>query len=572
MSILYWSSVNDPSQFSSGAVRSQQPDPMSLRIKLTVAVLILVAVVVAAFLLMLPRLANIDQFRPRIITNLEQQTGRNIEIARLTLTILPKLSIRADDVAIGNPPGFPPGHVLEIHKLYFDLDVASAFRRNLAIKSLELDEPMVSLLANNSGHWNTENPFRTRVQPTAWLESPANPPAISTVRINHGRVTYAAVSSSGQRVPISFDAENVSAELHDVNPYALGLNLNPVSSSQLGHGHRASVRKGGTSSFDKPLTPGPSPPRGRGASRFEDLISWNELPPSPWGRGAGGEGLVNPLQIFWVQSAAETPAAASPQRPLAARGTISAQSMRFGEFETSGFKSGLELYAGQVHLDGLSIELFGGRVTGDFAWNSSVQPSQYATHLTVSGIDTARLLMAFPNAEGKLTGTLDGHLDLNGSTPPATASTTPGSPLADEEGTGDLTIRNGTLPDLRVNADMRQLLKNIVRTGSGSADPSSFRSISADLEIGGGEIRSRQITILGNGIEMDVTGSLSPEGAGRLDYQGVGKIDAQRNGYSSVLAGILGSKISGGKITFPFTLTGTLESPRFGIKNSPWFR
>jgi hypothetical protein len=123
-----------------------------------------------------------------------------------------------------------------------------------------------------------------------------------------------------------------------------------------------------------------------------------------------------------------------------------------------------------------------------------------------------------------------------------------------------------------MNADMRQLLKNIVRTGSGSADPSSFRSISADLEIGGSEIRSRQITIVGNGIEMDVSGSLSLEGAGRLDYQGVGKIDAQRNGYSTVLAGILGSKISEGKITFPFTLTGTLESPRFGIKNSPWFR
>jgi len=503
---------------------------MSARAKFSVVILVLVAVVMATLLLLLPRLANIDQFRPRIIANLERQTGRSVDIGRLSLAILPKFSIRADDVAVGNPRDFPQGPFLEIRKIYFDLDFRSALQRRLVIKSLELDQPVVSLLTNSSGHWNTESPRPPTVRPAVWQEGPATPAAIAEVQINHGHVTCAVVSGSGQLLPISFDAQDVSAELHDVNPQGLGWNLNPVRLTQFGS------NRGG----------------------------WAGAASSP-------PASLQVLQISWTQpSAVEGEAAASPQGPLVARGTLSAQSARFGDVETTGFKSAVQLYDGGVHLDALDMALFGGRVTGDFVWNSRARPSQYAARLALSGIDTARLLLAFPNAPGKLTGTLEGHLDLRGSTPPA-AATVPGNPLADTDGTGDLTIRNGTLPMLRVNADMRQLLKNIVRTGSPSADPSSFRSISADLEINGGEIRSRQITILGNGIEMDVTGSLALGGSGRLDYQGVGKIDTQRNGYSSVLAGILGSKISGGKITFPFTLTGTLESPHFGIKSSPWF-
>jgi uncharacterized protein involved in outer membrane biogenesis len=500
---------------------------MSARAKIAVIALILVALVVTALLLMLPRLANIDQFRPRVVAKLEQQTGRSVEIGRLTLAILPHMSIRADDVAIGNPPGFPQGHFLEIHRVYAALSLASLLQRRLAVKSLELDEPALSLLTNGSGHWNTESPRPARVQPAAWLESPPSQAVIATVQLNHGRVTYAKVSSSGQAASISFEAENVSAELHDVNPQAVGINLNPASPRQLSRSPGGSTQPG----------------------------TW--APASP--------GI---LQVSWAQPQTSV----SAQGPLAARGTVSAQSARFGNIEATGFKSGLELYAGGVRLDGLKLELCGGQVTGDFIWDSGSQPSQYGTHLALSGVDAARLLMAFPNAGGKLTGTLEGHLDMKGWTPPATTPASPGNPLADKEGAGELTVRNGTLPELRVNADLRQLLKNIIRTGSASADPSSFRSISADLEIGGGEMRSRQITILGDGIEMDVSGSLALDGAGRLNYQGVGKIDTRRNGYSSVLAGLLGSKITGGKITFPFTLTGTLASPRFGIKNSPWFR
>ena len=505
---------------------------MSAGSKKILIVLVLAAVVVAILLVLLPRLADVDQFRPRVIADLERQTGRSVEIGRLTLAILPELSIRADQVAIGNPPGFPPGHFLEIRRVYADLDFTSLLQRRLVIRSLDLGEPGVNLLTNISGHWNTERPRTVRVQPMAWIENPASPVVIDKVRLSHGRVTYANLSITGQPGPASFNAENVSGEFYDVNIQALGFNLAPDRTGKL------SGYFGG---------------RAQHAAR---------LPGSP-----------RILQIAWAQPpAGETQAAVSPHGPPVTHGIISAQSASFGNIEITGFKSGIELYGAGLRLSGLNMELYGGRVAGDAAWDSESRPPRYATHLALSGVDVARLLMALPNARGKLTGTLDGQLNMSGPTPSMDATTAAGNSFANSTGTGEFTVHNGTLPGLRLNSDMKQLLRNIVRTGPPSADLSSFRSITADLESAGGEIHSRQITILGNGIEMDVSGALALDGPGQLDYQGVGKIDVRRNGYSSVLAGLLGSKISGGKISFPFTLTGTLESPRFGIKNSPWLR
>src|SRR5215472_8668034 len=185
---------------------------MSARVKKIIVVLALAAIAVAILLVLLPRLADVDRLRPRLIADLERQTGRSVEIGHLTLAILPALSIRADQVAIGNPPGFPQGHFLEIRRVYADLDFASLLQRRLVIKSLDLEEPVVSLLTNSSGHWNTESPRAVRMKPAVWVESPVSPVMIDKVRLNHGRAAYSNLSSSGQVESPSFNAENVSGE------------------------------------------------------------------------------------------------------------------------------------------------------------------------------------------------------------------------------------------------------------------------------------------------------------------------------------------------------------------------
>lgn len=480
--------------------------------KIVIAILALLAILIFVAVVVVPRLVDVDRYRPQVISRLERTTGRKAEIGRLSLRLLPVLSIRVDNFALDNPAGFPAGRFLAIERVYAELDAAALLHREIVIGSLKLEGPVVNLVSNAQGRWNSENPAAARVRNTAWQSaSPAPSIEINKVELEHGRVTLTALPASGVAGPPNFEAGEVSVDLEDVNPSALGVTL--------------------TSGGGAPA---------RGASTYRPAILTVAEFMNP---GERGEAEVRPLG------------------PLAAHGTFTAQSARFGALAASRVKSGIELYGGGVTLNGLTLNLCGGQAAGDLVWNSAARPAaRYTAKLGLNKIDVTQLLAAFPKARGRMTGTLGGTFNLTGSMTPSS------DPLGGKEGTGQLTVVNGRLPTLQLNRNLMMLIKDLVHTAPASGDPSSFRSISADLELGGGELRSHRIVILGNGIDLDASGTLTAAGAGQLNYQGVAKVEAGTSGVTNILAGLLGSKIQGGKLNFPFTLTGTLDAPRFALK------
>lgn len=502
---------------------------MSARHKTVLTILILLAVLILVLAVAVPRLADIDRYRPEVIARIERGSGRSAKIAKLDLTILPALAIRADNIAIGSPPGFPAGSFLEINRAYARLDPGALLHRRIVIRSLQLEAPRLSLISDRAGRWNTEGPARARVQvqPSAWQSTAAPATVIASVTVEHGRLTAANVLPSGEPGPPSVEANGISAELKDIDTEALGLHLSP--------------------GLDRGLTGGSHVKRAQ------------RLRPVPAG-------------VAWAassfQGAPESLPAQTLRGPLAAKGTIAVDSARFGAIAATGIKSGLEIYRDGLLAKNIVLQLFGGQVTGDLLWTPSSQPARYASHLALAGIDMERALLNFPSARGKLTGKLDGSLGIVGWT--AAVDTDTADPLANLQGEGAVTIHDGSLPAIRLNRDLTLLMKSVVRTAQGSPDPATFRSLSADFEIGKGEIRSRQIVILGNGINLNVSGSVAIVGAGKLDYRGTGEITA-RQSVGSLVAGLLGSTMgAGGKITFPFTLTGTLIAPRFEAPRSPF--
>jgi len=489
---------------------------MSRGKKLAIAALVLVALIVAAVAIIVPQLVNLDRYRPEVIANIERGTGRSVEIGRLRLSVLPVIAVRADHIAVGNPPGFPAGHLLEIKRAEAELDVRALLDRRIVVRSVDFDDPEVNLVSTSDGHWNSEAPARPVVRPAEWTpEATAASQRIVRVRFEHGHVTVANALPSGTVQPPAFEAAEVTVELDDVNPEALGLNLMPAS---LG--------------WRSPTSPLPRIARFRRALLQTDNRATLTVPP-----GA-----------------------------IAAQGTFSARSAHFGGAAAANLQSQIELRSGGVMLRRFSMDLAGGQVTGEFAWSSAAEPASYGVQTMLANVDLARLLAGFPGASDKITGTLDGQLDLMGVNLPSA------DPLANKEGQGRITVRNGTLPTLQLNRNLMELMKSVLRVRTESGDASAFQSISADLEIGDGEIHSRQITIVGNGMDIDASGALALAGEGRLDYQGVSKMNARRNGFEGIVAGLLGSKVSAdGRIDVPFTITGTLDRPRFALKNSPLF-
>jgi uncharacterized protein involved in outer membrane biogenesis len=491
---------------------------MSIGRKIALAVLITFAGLLLAVAIIVPRLLDLDRYRPEVTASIERASGRSVQVGRLSLTVLPEVAVRADNVAVGNPPGFPQGHILEIERVYAELDASALLHHEIVLRSLEFEHPLLNLLVASDGRWNTEGPTRARVRRAVWMPAPTvSSKPIARVRLEHGRVRESNLFPSGLIAPASFAADGVTIELDDVDPEALGLNLAP-----LGLRSRSLAAPRATL-IAAPFRPADSPANA-------DI------------------------------------AAAPPPGPLAAHGTFSAKSAHFGAAEARDLKSGVELYGGGVFLRRFNLELAGGHVTGNLVWNSAAQPASYTAETALSGVDLARLLAGFPEARNKITGTLEGELRLTGLNLPSA------DPLANKEGAGRIIVRNGTLPTLQLNRNLMELMKSILKTQPASDGPSSFRSISADLEISDGQIHSRQVTILGNGMDIDVSGSLALAGAGRLHYQGVSKMTPRRNGFEGIVAGLLGSTVSAdGRINVPFSITGTIDQPRFALKNSPLF-
>jgi uncharacterized protein involved in outer membrane biogenesis len=134
----------------------------------------------ALFLLALifvgPALINVDRHRPQVISYLQEKTGKQVE---LTLTFSP-VSIHIDHFGVKNPPIFPGGYVVQVARIDADLSIVALLHRQVAIKSLVLEDPVLNMTSDPDGPWNFENPQAQISQSTFPLG------VISRVQIKRG--------------------------------------------------------------------------------------------------------------------------------------------------------------------------------------------------------------------------------------------------------------------------------------------------------------------------------------------------------------------------------------------------
>ena len=246
---------------------------------------------------------------------------------------------------------------------------------------------------------------------------------------------------------------------------------------------------------------------------------------------------------------------------LVAEGTFEMETLHVMSLAVTKVKSKLRLFPKQIFLDGLEFKCYDGAGGGDLSFAFPSPHPHYSTQAKLSGVNAAKLLDAFPEVRGKLTGTLDGEVTLEGE-----LSGSP-DPLAGIGGSGHIAIRNGRLPSLQWNANLLQLAR-VAKMGPATGDPSSFSSIAIDFTIANNRINTTQATIVGNGVEVDGSGSLALAGKGSLNYQGVAKVATSRNALTNILTGISGATLENGKMAFHFKITGTFQNPQFTLMPS----
>src|SRR6202521_5297517 len=103
-------------------------------------------------------LLNADRYRPKAISYLEESTGKKVEIGRLAVTFFPKVTIHVDDFGVKSPPLFPPSYILKVARIDAQLELWPLLHRQIVIRSLVLQQPVINLVSDPDGPWNFENP------------------------------------------------------------------------------------------------------------------------------------------------------------------------------------------------------------------------------------------------------------------------------------------------------------------------------------------------------------------------------------------------------------------------------
>lgn len=192
---------------------------MAIRQRTGLIVLGITALLLLAFIFIGPALINVDRYRPQVISYLDEKTGKEVEIGRLSLTFFP-VSIHIDHFGVKNPPIFPRGYVVQVARIDADLSVVALLHRQVVIKSLVLEEPVLNMTSDPDGPWNFENPQAKASQKTFPLG------VISRVQIRRGSLIASNLLPSDAAGPVFFEAHEISCELEQVN--LLGLSILPL--------------------------------------------------------------------------------------------------------------------------------------------------------------------------------------------------------------------------------------------------------------------------------------------------------------------------------------------------------
>jgi uncharacterized protein involved in outer membrane biogenesis len=420
------------------------------------------AAILLTLVFVVPALINVDRFRPKVISYLQEKTGKQVEIGRLTLTLFP-VSIQIDDFGVRNPPIFPSGYIVKVKRIDAALSLGALLHREVVIKSLKLEEPVLNLTSDPDGPWNFENP-QAKISEKSFPLG-----VISSVEINQGQLVASNLLPSDAAGPIFFEAHDISGRLEQVN--LIGI-INPSSTSMDGGG------------------------------------------------------------------------------------SLKAGLLFFGAVEVKNLETKLRLEARHAFFTDVKAEVYSGSVGGELSFDLSGKNASFKTSVRLSGINLAHLLATFPKGGGQMTGKMEGDMKLAGEIAHSDR------PFAGIHGAGHVTIRNGKVPSLKLNANLMKLA-HFNDLGPAKDDPSSFNLITTDLELANQRISSRVIDIDGYGVDVDGSGSVSISGSDELDYRGLAEITTKESFFTNTVARLSGASLVDGKLQFPFRIGGTVDNPVF---------
>jgi uncharacterized protein involved in outer membrane biogenesis len=185
----------------------------------SIAVVLIASVIVLAGAVVTFVFTNPDRYRSQAIAYLQDKTGKQIQIGRLGVSLLPALSIHLYDFGVKNPPPFPTGYFLAAPTVTAEIDAIALLHRQIVIKSVVLNNPVINVISDPDGLWNFENAAALKGSGQPGREPPPfSLGVISKVEIKGGTLSGSSLIDPSDRPgPVVLEIRNIAAQLNQVD-------------------------------------------------------------------------------------------------------------------------------------------------------------------------------------------------------------------------------------------------------------------------------------------------------------------------------------------------------------------
>jgi uncharacterized protein involved in outer membrane biogenesis len=574
------------------------PETKSGRFPLWAKILVGLFVVLLLVALAVPYFVNVDRYRDTIADALAKQTGRKVTLGPIHARLFPGAGVTVSDLHIGNPTGFPTGDLLSADEIGVNVALAPLLHETIHVNSVDIVRPKLTILSDSNGKNNY----------TFTASDPSGPPAkssessssvtldqIDSINLTGAEIIVGNVIK-GAAAPLA-DTKGINITLHNfaVSPMRMHdwqaeSNLSSVTLALSGwkdpiafHTGKFTLSGGkldaqfvadlataadikGTVNvpdFEHPQVNFEMSSSQLDIDKLIDVAGSGPSGPGgaadPSGPGSPASAPQKPAPNAPTKAAAKAPAkpaanapapAAAAKSELVARGHINIEKITTKPYTVGPANVEMRVYTDRAELWPVSIGMYGGTLQISSRVDRVTEPARFTANVQLRNLDVAKVLDVTPAARGKMGGT--GELDLpqlGGSLSDAWKKTL--------TGTGKFAVRNGHLPGVNLAGAAESAMK---MAGVGGDTP--FTVLEGDLAIADQRVSSKQIHLDSSAGIVDLRGSLGLDGT--MDYQGsvtvnpAGALGSGKMG--SVVGGLIGSHV--GKITVPFALAGTVESPK----------
>jgi uncharacterized protein involved in outer membrane biogenesis len=542
--------------------------------------LVLLLVVLAV-----PYFLNVDRYRDTIADAIAKQTGRKVTVGAIHARLFPGAGVTVAELHIGNPSGFPAGDLVGADEIGVNVALAPLLHGIIHVNSVDLVRPKLILLTDASGknNYTFTSTDSTEKAPAKSGDSSSGMSLdqIDSIKLTGAEIVVGSVIR-GAAAPLA-DTKGINITLHNfaVSPMRMHdwqaeSNLSSVTLALSGwkdpiafHSGKFTLTGGKLDAqFVADLATAADikgtvnvPDFEHPQVNFEMSSSQLDIDKLIAVAGSGPSGASNttsapakPAANAPAKSAANAttkPPANAPavKSELVARGHINIEKITTKPYTVGPANVEIRVYSDRAELWPISMGMYGGTLQLSSRVDRVTEPARFTANVQLRNLDVAKLLDVSPSARGKIGGTGELDLQLLGSLSDAWKKTL--------SGTGKFAVRNGHLPGVNLAGAAESVMK---MAGVGSDTP--FTVLDGDLTIADQRVASKQIHLDSSAGIVDLRGSLGLDST--LDYQGsvtVNPASALGTGaVGSIVGGLIGSRV--GKITVPFALEGTIESPK----------